>query len=208
MSSPCGCSDPSAEGCQCIEDTTSTITPSGAGSVGDPRLHDVNLDPDPRNAIVDNGTGLLVLHDLDAARIRNDADQSITADNNYKTVQMATVMYDFGGLYNGADGFTIVRAGVYLAVLHVQVGGGTGCTKMAAVIEKNNVVGAAEEQDTGSDTCAFSIPFVTSGPVGAVFKFKVRVDTGSGYSIEHHNNWSAYATISQLNNLSDGQPDF
>jgi hypothetical protein len=208
MSSPCGCPDPEVLGCQCIEEATSTITPSGAGSVGDPRVHDVNLDPDTRNAIEDTGTGLLVLHDLDAARIRNDADQAITADDNYKTVEMATVMYDFGGLYNGADGFTVVRAGVYLTILHVQIGGGTGCTKMAAVIEKNGVVGAAEENETGSDTCAFSIPFMTSGPVGAVFKYKIRVNTGSGYSIQKHNNWSAYATIAQLNNLSDGQPDF
>jgi hypothetical protein len=99
MSSPCGCPDPEVLGCQCIEEATSTITPSGAGSVGDPRVHDVNLDPDTRNAIEDTGTGLLVLHDLDAARIRNDADQAITADDNYKTVQMATMMYDFGGLY-------------------------------------------------------------------------------------------------------------
>lgn len=204
MAGPCDCADPEVTGCQCIEEATSTITPSGAGSVGDPRVHDVNLDPDTRNAIEDTGTGLLVLHDLDAARIRSDSNQSLAGDANWHTVVMDVVMYDFGGLYNGSNGFTVVRPGVYITTFHVDIGGGSGGAGINVGILKNGIFGAIQT----ADSFTHSIAFMSSGPVGATFSYQVKLNTGTGYSIEHHNNWSAYATIAQLNNLSDGQPDF
>lgn len=99
MADPCNCPDQSILGCQCIEEATSTITPDGAGSVGDPRTHDVNFDPDARNQAFDSGTGLLV-PTYPWCKVAAAADQNRTSGD---TLRFEIDVFDDYGMHSTSD---------------------------------------------------------------------------------------------------------
>ena len=201
MATPCNCVDPEVTGCQCIEEATSTIMPSGAGSPGDPRLHDAILDSDPRNLTVDTGTGLLTVNELGAARIRNTVDQVITT-GDWVDVDLTDIVYDYGGYFNSDDGFEIPVGydGVHIVTFHVEIRGGTGSSRIAARIDKEGVIGAIEDHESTAEFAYHSVPFLTHGAAGEVFRFKVKVNAGTGtWNVKTQDNYSAYASIAQIN---------
>jgi hypothetical protein len=200
MADPCGCVDPEVTGCQCVEEATSTITPDGAGSPGDPRTHDVNLDPDTRNQIEDTGTGLLVVNELGAARIRNTVDQPIVT-GDWVEVDLTDIIYDYGNYFDSDNGFTVPVGydGVHMVTFHVEVRGGTGSARIAAAILKQGVRGAIQDHESTAEFGYFSVPFLTHGAAGEVFRFQVKVNAGTGFEVMTQDNYSAYASIAQVN---------